>query len=181
MQPIATDPPFFHTARRPDLHEVFMDASLIKPFMESTRAVFSTMLKSEVSFGRPRMIDSLPRFDVSAIIGMSGDVVGAVVLSLPSDVAWKVVQRFAGMPFEVESADFADAIGEIVNMISGGAKAKFNNKSVSINCPSVSIGRNHIIPRPSNTPCISIPCKTQFGDFSIDVSIRPVQFAKAAA
>lgn len=157
-----------------------MDASYIKPFIDSTKAVFSTMLASEVSFGRPHMVDAAPHFDVSGIIGMSGDVVGSVVLSLPTDVAKKIVAKFTTTEFEVGSDDFADAIGEIVNMISGGAKAQFQGKSVSISCPSVVIGRGHTVTRPSNTPCVSIPCKTVFGDFSIDVSIRPEPVAKAA-
>src|SRR5690606_14553495 len=159
-------------APSPALPEVNMDASYIKPFIESTKAVFSTMLSMEVSFGKPHMVDALPRFDVSGIIGMSGDVVGSVVLSLPTDVARQLVTKFTSMEVDVASEDFADAIGEIVNMISGGAKAKFAGKSVSISCPSVVIGSGHTVTRPSNTPCVSIPCKTGFGEFSIDVSIR---------
>jgi chemotaxis protein CheX len=158
-----------------------MDAAYIKPFIDSTKAVFSTMLALEVSFGKPHMVEELPHFDVSGIIGMSGDVVGSVVLSLPTGVAQKLVHKFTGADVSVSSDDFADAIGEIVNMISGGAKAKFEGKSVSISCPSVVIGAGHTVARPSNTPCVSIPCKTPFGDFSIDVAIRPDAALKAAA
>jgi chemotaxis protein CheX len=158
-----------------------MDASYVKPFIESTKAVFSTMLSADISFGHPYAVASPPRFDVSGIIGMTGDVVGAVVLSLPTDVARKMVAKFTSSPVDESSEDFADAIGEIVNMISGGAKAQFKGKSVSISCPSVVVGPGHTVKRPSNTPCISIPCKSVFGDFSIDVSIRPETASKAAA
>lgn len=158
-----------------------MDASYIKPFIDSTKAVFTTMLALEVTFGKPRLVDGTPPFDVSGIIGMSGDVVGSVVLSLPTQVAQKLVFKFTSMEVEVTSDDFADAIGEIVNMISGGAKAQFEGRSVSISCPSVVIGSGHTVARPSNTPCVSIPCKTSLGDFSIDVSIRPEATARAAA
>ena len=158
-----------------------MDASYIKPFVESTKAVFSTMLAVEVTFGKPHMVDGLPRFDVSGIIGMSGDVVGSVVLSLPTEVAKKLVAKFTNVPDDLSNEDFADAIGELVNMISGGAKAKFAGKSVSISCPSVVIGQGHTVTRPSNTPCVSIPCRTPLGDFSIDISIRPEAAARAAA
>lgn len=158
-----------------------MDAAYIKPFIDSTKAVFATMIKLEVSFGRPHMVDELPHFDVSGIIGMSGDVIGSVVLSLPTSVAQKLVHKFTGNEFAVASEDFADAIGEIVNMISGGAKAKFEGKNVSISCPSVVVGVGHTVTRPSNTPCVSIPVKTTFGDFSIDVAIRPDVAARAAA
>lgn len=158
-----------------------MDASYVKPFIESTKAVFLTMLAADVSFGRPYTVASPPRFDVSGIIGMSGDVVGAVVLSLPTGVARKMVARFTNSAVDDSSEDFADAIGEIVNMISGGAKAHFKGRSVSISCPSVVVGPGHTVKRPSNTPCISIPCMTAFGDFSIEVSIRPEAAARAAA
>ena len=73
----------------------------------------------------------------------------------------------------------AYAIDEAVKLIKERAKAKFEGKSVSISCPSVVIGPGHTVTRPSNTPCVSIPCKTAFGDFCIDVSIRPENAAKA--
>ena len=38
-------------------------------------------------------------------------------------------------PYEHE--DFTDAVGELVNMISGGAKALLEGKEVSMGCPSV--------------------------------------------
>ncbi len=162
--------------------EVFMDASFIKPFIESTKAVFSTMLASEVTFGRPHMVESPPRFDVSGIIGMSGDVVGSVVLSFPTPVAKVVVGKFAGSELPVESDDFADAVGELVNMISGAAKAKFDGKKVSISTPSVVVGPGHTVARPTNTVCISLPCKVYCGEFSIDVAIRTeAAAAKVAA
>ncbi|HYD00536.1 MAG TPA: chemotaxis protein CheX, partial [Phycisphaerales bacterium] len=93
-----------------------------------------------------------------------------------------VIGKFAGSDYPMESADFADALGEIVNMISGAAKAKFDGKSVSISTPSVVVGTGHTIARPSRTVCISLPCKVYCGEFSIDIAIREeVQNAKAAA
>ena len=61
---------------------------------------------------------------------MSGDVVGSVMLSFPIDSALKIVEKFTGMKIDVNSEDFGDAIGELVNMISGAAKAKFEGKNL---------------------------------------------------
>jgi len=159
-----------------------MDVRYINPFIESVRSVFATMINIDVTLGKPHITETLPRYDISGIIGMSGDVVGSVVLSFPAPVARVVIGKFAGNEYPVDSPDFADALGEIVNMISGAAKAKFEGKNVSISTPSVVVGTGHTIARPTRTTCISLPCRVYCGEFSIDIAIRDeVQQAKAAA
>ena len=72
----------------------------------------------------------------------------------------------------------ADAVGELVNMISGAAKAKFEGKNVSISCPSVVIGKGHKVAQPSDAVCITIPFDCPAGQFSVEIAIKS---AKAAA
>lgn len=159
-----------------------MDASYIKPFIQSIQNVFSTMLQLPVTVNAPRIKETdSPSFDVSGIIGMSGDAAGSVVLSFPKETAERVVSLFCGSPLAVGTADFADAVGELVNMVSGGAKALFPNKKVSISCPSVVIGTGHSIARQSDTPCIVIPCTTDCGDLVIELSIQDRSGAASAA
>ena len=109
---------------------------------------------------------------VSGIIGMSGDLVGSTVLSFPLATAKLVVAKFIGEEVTESSDDFGDAIGELVNMITGGAKAKFGGKSVSISCPSVVIGPNHKVQQMSDSTCISIPCQCECGAFAVEVSVK---------
>lgn len=160
-----------------------MDASYITPFVASIQNVFSTMLQLPVEIGEPTIKSNPhPEFDISGIIGMSGDVVGSVVLSFPTETAVSIVQLFTGMELDAESDDFADAIGELVNMVSGGAKAAFpDNKRVSISCPSVVIGKGHRIAGQSDTPCVMIPCQTDCGEVVIEVAIKQVAAAQQAA
>ncbi|MCH8165597.1 MAG: chemotaxis protein CheX [Planctomycetes bacterium] len=155
-----------------------MDTSYVTAFIDATQIVFDTMLSMPITFGRPEVAESLPtKFDISGIIGLSGDVVGAVVLSFPKETAEGVVTAFAGAPLSANSDDFADAIGELANMISGNAKAKFTGRSISISCPSVVIGKNHRIHTPSDSTCISIPCHSSCGEFAVEVCIREVESA----
>jgi len=149
-----------------------MNVQYINPFIEAVKVVFTTMLEIDVTVGQPFVSQVLPRYDVSGIIGMSGDVIGSIVLSFPAPVAEVVIGKFAGSACPVESADFADALGELVNMISGAAKAKFEGKKVSISTPSVVVGPGHTIARSSRDVCVSLPCKAYCGEFSIDVAIR---------
>lgn len=158
-----------------------LDPIYVTAFIEATQHVFQTMLHQAVSCGKP-VPGQLPHLesDVSAIIGMTGAVVGTVVLSLPAATASKIVERFVGSPIDMENEDFADAVGELVNMISGGAKAKFQGKDVRISCPSVVIGQGHTVQQPSGSVCISIPCESSCGGFSVDVSIKKVGVSQAS-
>ena len=152
-----------------------LDPIYVTAFIAATQNVFQTMLRQEVSFGKP-IPGRLPNLesDISGIIGMTGDVVGTVVLSLPTDSAVKIVESFVGSALDPKSEDFADAIGELVNMISGNAKAKFEGLDVRISCPSVVIGKGHSVQQPSDAVSMSIPCSSSCGGFSVDVCIKKV-------
>ncbi len=150
-----------------------MDASYISPFVSSIQNVFTMMLQLPVTVGNPRIkTGGKASHDVSGVIGMSGDVVGSIVLSFPRSTAESVVSLFSGEQLGVDSPDFADAIGELVNMVSGGAKAEFTGKRVSISCPSVVVGENHHIAMQKDVPCVVIPCETDCGELTIEVSIQ---------
>lgn len=150
-----------------------MDASMITPFINSIQNVFSTMFQLPVEIGEPRIkADRKASHDVSGIIGVSGEMIGTIVLSMPQDAASAIVTLFTGVEFDTDSADFADAVGELVNMISGNAKAEFQRKGVSISCPSVVIGADHTIAVQSGTPCVLIPCSTDCGEVVLEVALR---------
>ncbi len=157
-----------------------MNSALILPFVASVQSVFETMLQMRVQVGAPFVKKEDPSKNVvSAIIGMSGDVEGSVALSFPLDAAKRAAGIFAGSDLDVSSPDFVDAIGELANMVSGGAKAKFTGKTVSISCPSVVMGNNLALRPNSDSVCVVIPCSCDCGEFQIEVSIK--QTAAAAA
>ncbi len=160
-----------------------MDPSYIIPFITSVQNVFSTMLNTPVETGDPTLkSDAAPSCDISGIIGMSGDVQGSVVLSFPQATAQRVVALFAGSEMDPASSDFTDAVGELVNMVCGGAKAMFGGtKKVSISCPNVVMGPNHKIARLKDVPTIMIPCATDCGNFVIEVAVQEAPGAQAAA
>ncbi len=153
-----------------------MDASYITPFMTSIQNVFSTMFQLPVEIGEPRIkTESKTTHDVSGIIGVSGEMIGTIVLSMPSDAAESIVALFTGMEIKADTEDFADAVGELINMISGNAKAEFQRKSVSISVPSVVIGAGHRVASSSGTPCVVIPCNTDCGEVVLEVSLREAE------
>jgi len=149
-----------------------MDVRFINPFISAIKNVFGTMVQTEVSIGRPMIrTDELRSADVSGVIGLSGDVTGAVVLSFPGKVASKLASRFAGVELDVGQEDFSDAVGELTNMVAGNAKKDFGGLSVSISLPSVIVGAGHQVSQSSSSPQLVIPCQTPLGPFNVEVAM----------
>ena len=153
-----------------------MQPNDISPFIKATKSVFDTMLRLPVSFGKPTLGQSnIPKdWHVTGIIGLSGDLVGAVAVMFPRLTAKACVEALAGMEVDFESEMFADAIGELANMISGAAKAQYDGKDISISCPSVIVGSSNTFHSHSNTHTVCIPCDADGSSFCIVVSLQNV-------
>lgn len=159
-----------------------MNSSYITPFVNSITNVFETMLQLPVQVKAPVLKQQpQPSHDVSGIIGMSGDVEGTVILCFPTAVAERTVGVFTGEELKSDHEDFADAIGELANMVSGGAKAQFQGKNVSITTPSVVIGAEHTVFGRKDFVCVQIPCECDLGEFMLEVSIKNTGSARVAA
>lgn len=150
-----------------------LDSKLIMPFVNSTLNVFTTMVNIKPVIGKPHLKeDGRSTFDVSGIIGFSGEIVGSVVVSFQQETAMKLVEALLGSPVDPTSSDFADAVGEMANMIAGSAK-KDLGLVANIAVPTVIIGKDHMIGRLSGVPCVVIPCESAFGSFAVEVNIKP--------
>lgn len=153
-----------------------MDVKYINPFMSAIKNVFKTMLNLDVEFGKPHMMAvQEASHDVSGVIGLSGDITGVVIVSFPKLAAIRVASIFAGADLTEADEDFADAIGELANMISGNAKKDLDGLKVFISPPSVVIGTAHQIKGCKIIPRLAIPCTTPAGSFVVEVGIRQPQ------
>ena len=149
-------------------------AHLIVHFVTSIKEVLRTMAGVEVTIGSPALKKTpLTSYDVSGIIGFSGEFVGSMVLSFQQATAMAIVANFAGAPVPPDSPDFADAVGELANMIAGSAKTSFGG-GTNISVPSIIMGVGHTIARLHDVPCLVIPCHTPAGDFAVEVNIKPL-------
>jgi len=148
-----------------------MDVRFINPFIAAVKNVFNTMVTTQITVGKPYVINASqePVADVSAVIGLSGDVVGCVVLSLPMQSAVNAASKFAGMELTPDNPDFADALGELANMVAGQAKSNFTGFNVSISLPSVIIGREHVVSQSRAKPRLALPCESALGTFHVEV------------
>ena len=152
-----------------------MKVAYINPFIEATRSVFRSMMQTDPVPGKPFLLDPLNdefAFDISGIIGLSGETTGAVVISFPKLCALRAVSRFAGMEVKIFDQMVVDAIGELINIIAGNAKKDLSDFKLTISLPSVVTGHLHKLNWPSGVPVVSIPFTSDLGNFSISVSLR---------
>jgi chemotaxis protein CheX len=158
------------TAVEDQPHKV--EPKLIVPFVNSVRLVMSTMTGLEMTVGAVKIKTTAgAEFDYSGIIGFSGAVVGTVVVSFQKQAAERIVEAFAKCAIPADTPDFADALGELTNMIAGAAKKEFGTKA-SISVPTVVMGAGHVIARPHDVPCVSVPCTAAGASFAVELSIR---------
>jgi chemotaxis protein CheX len=163
------------TVESPAAQGTKLSSKLVMPFVNSTRQVFQTMVGVETKILTPHLkTEASVSFDVSGIIGFSGDIIGSAVVSFQASAAKKLVAAFAGSEMELDSPDFPDAIGELANMIAGAAKKDLGG-AANITCPTVLIGAGHHIARLTGVPCVVIPCQTSVGDFAVEVNIKPTK------
>ncbi len=149
-----------------------MDVRYINPVIVSIKHVFTTMLQADIFISKPFVKDdTVSLADVSAVIFLSGDVTGSVTLCLPLQSATKISSKFAGVEISKDHEDFADALGELANMVAGHAKSKLDGMSCNISLPHVVIGEGHILPSMKNMMKLVLPCDSAFGRFWVEVGL----------
>ena len=147
----------------------------IQPFITVCENVFRDFCQTDVKAGRVFFVSKdeyESNWDISGIIGLSGEVSGAVAISLRDITSFKVTSILTGSEHTSIDADVTDAVGEIINIIAGNVKKNFEEElRIKISLPSIVKGKAHSIVWPSEkTRIICIPFSI-FGDQEICLSV----------
>ncbi|MCL2214649.1 MAG: chemotaxis protein CheX [Treponema sp.] len=121
----------------------------IQPFIEGSEDVFRELCNTEVKAGRAFFV-SKDEFesiwDISGIIGLSGEAHGAVAISLKEETAFRLTNILTGKEYTAVDNEVTDMLGEIVNIIVGNVKNIFEKKHrIKISMPSIIKGKSHSI------------------------------------
>jgi chemotaxis protein CheX len=152
-----------------------MNVAYVNPFIESTLRSLDMMagIKADKT-GLALKDDLITTFDISAIIGLTGETSGSIIISMPESLACRLASNMLMEEITSLNKSVEDAIGEIGNIVVGDARRALiqEGHSLSIAIPMVVIGAGHKISRTGDIPCIAIPFTTEFGDFEVNVGLR---------
>lgn len=152
-----------------------MKAEILNSFIHSTEEALRTMAGIDPKRGVPRLKGREDvSYDVSGIVGLSGQVQGFVVLSFGEAAALYVVSHFSGERVHAVDERVKDAVAELANIVAGGAKRALSDSgySLRISIPTVVVGKSHVISRPKGVPCFEIPYETLAGAFGVELCLK---------
>lgn len=153
-----------------------MKAEFINPFLNATKNVIETMAQTPVQAKKPMLKDGTTTYgEVTGIIGMASETVsGTMVVSFSEKCILKIVGNMLMEDPKAKIDDeIVDAVGELTNMICGGAKAelaKLNHK-FDLATPTMVVGQGVEISHYSDQPTICIPFSTDAGEFVIEANL----------
>ena len=150
-----------------------MDVSYVNPFIRATVETFKKMLGLDVTTKTPILKkDANHTFDVSGVIGLSGEAQGIISISFPKTMALKIVSIMLNEELKVVSSELTDGIGELANIIAGNTKQYLTQYKLSISLPNVVVGKGHRIEIQSGVPTIAVPMKCELGEFAMEVALK---------
>lgn len=117
--------------------------NIIESIISAAENVFQTMIfmdiKSQAPFERKGM-GSLS--DITAIISLTGDIIGSIAVSMNTDSAREVISNMLGDEI-TDVQEIIDGVGEITNLVVGMAKTVLSELSCQfeISVPIVVTGK----------------------------------------
>ncbi len=153
-----------------------MKVRYVNPFLNASVNLFRDFLGVTLTHDPPYLnADPYNLLEVSGIIGLAGETVGAVVLSFDRDTAIQMVSRLAHKTYQGLSREVIDGVGELVNIIAGNAKKDLLEYRLSISLPGVITGHEYRIKWPDGVPVVTIPFSSELGRFWVSVSLKEDQ------
>ncbi len=162
-----------------------IDVQLLNPFIAATLDCLTQMggLQPE----RKRLFiknDPTMHGEITGIIGLSNGLTGSCSVSFPLALAKHIVGKFLGeSPDQLSEEMINDGIGEVANMVAGGAKRQFiaNGHRFDISTPTViSGGRPTALHNPvgvMSIACEFSPWPQAPETFLIEVALKPTDKA----
>ena len=132
------------------------------------------MAQMELTPEKPKLKSGdIAKGDVSGLIGMvSEQAKGSLSITFEAPLALATMKNMVGeAPDEVDE-EVVDLVGEITNMVTGGAKRLLSEKGFEFDMatPMVVSGKDHTINHKADGPVVIIPMKSEFGRAYIEFS-----------
>ena len=153
-----------------------VQVEFINPFVSAVSKTFETMINLKVTRSAPALKKNQGTLHpISGIIGLSGNIAGTVILTMPESFALKAASVLLMDDQKNINADVLDAIGELTNMVAGNAKSQMEEYKLSLSLPNVIHGIDTEVHFPERCQPITVPFDSDFGSFAIEVGFSNKQ------
>jgi chemotaxis protein CheX len=158
------------------------DGNFIDAFINGVTLTFEMMAKTTLIAGPPVIETKLPQHgDVVGFVGLTGSTTqGMVLVSFDKDVLLFFLEKLFGQVYTEINDEACDAVGELTNIIYGGAKTILNNLGYRFEMavPSVVMGATRFSINASDQ-CLSLPFSCQKGKFVLSIVLGEKQEFKS--
>ncbi|KAB2823833.1 chemotaxis protein CheX [Aliivibrio finisterrensis] len=150
-----------------------MRAEFVNPFLASLMNVLKTMASMDLKPQKPRIKkDEIARGDVSGLIGMvAPQSKGSMSITFDEQLALQIMQNMLGERPNRINEEVTDMVGEITNMVTGGAKRILSESGFefSMATPMVVSGKGHTITHKCDGAIIIMPFTSEWGNAFIEI------------
>lgn len=153
-----------------------VDVNIINPFISATINALETMALCKPTRNKVYLKENdILTGDISAVMGVTGDVNGSIILSFTLGAACKAVGNMLGTEYTELNEEVKDGIQEICNLVAGQAKTELSGTKYhfTLGLPTSISGKNHEISHVKGVPCIVAEFDLEGHPFTVEVSIAP--------
>lgn len=151
-----------------------MNVNFINPVLRSMQNVLSTMAHIEPKVGAPKLKEKnaiVPGRNISGMMNMVGRKGNASVAITFSEASILHIAKKM-LPMEITTVDgnVIDLVGELANMVLGGAKSELETGGYyfSLSLPTIILGTDYLIAHKTNAPIITLPFTMPEGEFVVE-------------
>lgn len=151
-----------------------MDILMINALLSSLFTIFETMVRLEIRAGIPVLKENnIAKGAASGLIGMKTvGASGSVALSLTLPTIRKISLGMLGEEFSSIDKEAADLVGELTNMLVGGAKRIMSEKGhdFDMHTPQLLVGEGHEIVHHYPGQTVILPILMNQDEFYIEMN-----------
>jgi chemotaxis protein CheX len=151
-----------------------MKMELIQPFINAADAVLAQGLQCSMSIGNLSMeAEAYRRKGIAALIWVTGDIEGRIILDLDPETAVRVASKFAGTELPETDSLVRETVFELANQVIGNAVTVLNNEGFHFRVhPPVLHTSEHGPKSSEDTEALVICFETGIGDVFMNIALR---------
>src|SRR3989454_12668864 len=151
-----------------------MKMELIQPFINAADAVLAEGLQCSTTVGSLSMEEeAYRRKGIAALIWVTGDIEGRVILDLDTQTAVRVASKFAGTELPESDTLVRETVCELANQVTGNAVTTLNDQGFHFRVhPPILHTSEHVPTSTEDTEALVICFETASGSVFMNIALR---------